>query len=120
MSELKIYCQACGEAQPFTIEPMRRDDLNSVPWGDILCAKCRFVISTLTSDKEGEVSISMNTRAASEAVESDNPFEAIGLKREEMTDELAEGIKAFVEGMRNDLSRKRATPAEKVEEKGSE
>jgi len=67
MSELKIYCQACGEAQPFTIEPMRRDDLNSVPWGDILCAKCRFVISTLTSDKEGEVSISMNTRAASEA-----------------------------------------------------
>ena len=92
MSELKIYCQACGEAQPFTIEPMRRDDLNSVPWGDILCATCSMM------DDIEEV------RTANEAVELLRKIDESGHPLGRLNQE----IEAFLQATP-------AKPAEKVE-----
>ena len=52
-AELKFYCRGCGERQSVTIEPLKFDDLNDDAWGDIVCNKCRLVIATMSSSREG-------------------------------------------------------------------
>jgi len=50
---VKFYCEYCETHQPVEIEPIRCDDLNPVPWGDIVCSVCHFVIATMTADESG-------------------------------------------------------------------
>lgn len=51
---MKIYCELCEKAQPFTIDPIRKD--KDFPkqglWGDIVCSECSLVIATLSDFKE--------------------------------------------------------------------
>ena len=62
MNEIKIYCDACGgKPQSFFVEPLKKDELNKTPWGDIVCDKCGFVIATLSADVEGDVALVMVT-----------------------------------------------------------
>lgn len=59
-TEIKFYCDSCGEHRPVEIEPLRKDRLNGdVAWGDVVCKECRFVITTLTSEMEGTVRLDL-------------------------------------------------------------
>jgi len=51
---IRFYCEVCGDHQEVDIEPLKKDDLNPDPWGDIVCAVCHFVIATVSADSEGE------------------------------------------------------------------
>ena len=44
-----IYCQSCDTATEYFVEPLTTDALNDVPWGDIVCKKCDYVIATFSS-----------------------------------------------------------------------
>jgi hypothetical protein len=50
-----FYCEVCGDHQEVDIEPLKKDDLNPCPWGDIVCKACHFVIATVSADVEGKV-----------------------------------------------------------------
>jgi len=54
---IRLYCEQCKEFQPVEIEPVQGDNLNPMPWGDIICADCHFVIATLVADELGIYSI---------------------------------------------------------------
>ena len=54
---IQFYCCECEEARSVVIEPLRKDELNDVPWGDIVCSECFLVIATLSADVEGDVEI---------------------------------------------------------------
>jgi len=54
---IKFYCEHCEKFQPVETEPVQRDDLNPVPWGDILCSVCHLVIATMTADEPGTYGI---------------------------------------------------------------
>ena len=54
---VKLYCEQCEGFQPVEIEPLRRDDLNPMPWGDIVCSVCHLVIATMTADEPGTYGI---------------------------------------------------------------
>lgn len=43
----QIFCTNCRTFQPMVEEPMRKDDLNEYPWGDLLCGKCGLVVTTI-------------------------------------------------------------------------
>ena len=48
-----FYCESCGSAQQVYIEPAQRGALNNMPWGDIVCKECSFIIATYSAEKEG-------------------------------------------------------------------
>ena len=52
---IKFYCESCMQHQPVEIEELKTDGLNDVPWGDIVCELCHFVIATISADKPGKV-----------------------------------------------------------------
>lgn len=52
---LEIFCDICGSFQPVIFEPLRQDDLNPDPWGDILCGSCQLVHKTLKAAVPGEI-----------------------------------------------------------------
>ena len=54
---IKFYCEHCEKFQPVEIEPVQRDNLNPVPWGDILCSVCHLVIATMAADEPGTYGI---------------------------------------------------------------
>lgn len=54
---IKFYCEHCGIMQRIKKAYASTDDLNEVPWDDIVCNECHFVIATFESDKEGELVI---------------------------------------------------------------
>ena len=47
------YCEFCDQRVEVEIEPLKKDALNDVPWGDIVCATCHFVIATISADEPG-------------------------------------------------------------------
>ena len=53
---LRFYCESCQEHQPVTIESIEQDTLNDIPWGDIVCKNCAFVIATVSADEELQIS----------------------------------------------------------------
>ena len=50
---IRFYCECCGQSQQVVIEPVQTDELNTMPWGDIVCAVCHFVIATISADEPG-------------------------------------------------------------------
>lgn len=52
---LEIFCDICGSFQPVIFEPLRQDELNQNPWGDILCGRCKLVHKSLKADVPGEI-----------------------------------------------------------------
>lgn len=50
----KIYCLVCKAYTKMVIEPMVQDMLNKDKiWGDLVCGKCNFVITTIEVDESG-------------------------------------------------------------------
>jgi len=58
-----FYCESCGSAQQVYIEPAVFDELNGMPWGDIICKRCRSIIATYSADKEGVLMFCENAEA---------------------------------------------------------
>ena len=52
---VKFYCEMCDEHTPAHIEPAAIDDLNPMPWGDVVCERCKLVIATYSADKPGQL-----------------------------------------------------------------
>jgi hypothetical protein len=52
---IQFFCDVCCDDQEVIIEPMKSDALNGPKhyWGDILCKKCKFVISTVKATEPG-------------------------------------------------------------------
>lgn len=59
---IKFFCEICNENKPVIFCDITQNDLNQEPWGDILCGDCRQVIATITSEKEGKVSMTIETK----------------------------------------------------------
>ena len=54
---VRIYCEPCNKYQPFTLERVQADELNPIPWADIICMVCHFVIGTVSAPEPGIYSI---------------------------------------------------------------
>ena len=52
---IKFYCEQCKKCVPVEIGKLVADNLNKAPWTDVVCKDCRFVIATISSEKEGEL-----------------------------------------------------------------
>ena len=50
---IKFHCNVCNQHQPVILEPLRKDELNPKPWGDVVCAECYLVIATYSAENEG-------------------------------------------------------------------
>lgn len=51
--EVLFYCEQCEQARPVLIEPLVTDDRGGLPWGDIVCSVCNFVIATISANQPG-------------------------------------------------------------------
>jgi len=61
---IKFYCEWCHDQQPVEIERAIIDDTrteppglfsNGIPWGDIICKRCGFVVATFFTEHEGQL-----------------------------------------------------------------
>jgi len=53
MSEpILLYCNNCGSDESPIFEDIFHDKLNQYPWGDIVCSRCKIVITTMHSKSE--------------------------------------------------------------------
>ena len=43
-----VYCDMCKQTQITIIEPLKKDDRNDYPWGDIVCGVCHVPVATLS------------------------------------------------------------------------
>lgn len=48
-----VFCEVCGKAQEIKPIHATMDKLNALPWADLICASCHFVIGTIVTAEPG-------------------------------------------------------------------